>query len=80
MRYTEHRELAERLHAEAMEALRRSNSHEHEFEGVDEFSEYVRLNDLSNKHYRIYRTVLNQMRNRAERKRRAELDAQPAQE
>ena len=80
MKYTEHKELAERLHAEAMEALRRSSSHEYAFEGMDEFDEYVRLDRLANKHYGVYRMVRTQMRDRAERKRRAELDAWPAQE
>lgn len=80
MKYTEHKELAERLHAEAVEALRRSGSHEYAFEGADDFGEYVRLSRLARKHYGIYRMVRTQMRDRADRKRRAELDAWLAQE
>lgn len=80
MKYTEHKELAGRLHAEAMEALRRSCSHEYAFEGVDEFDEYMRLDGLARKHYGIYQMVCTQMRDRADRKRQAELDARLAQE
>ena len=79
MRAEEHKRIAEELHAEAMEALRRSSSHEYAFEGADEFDEYVRLDGLARKHYGIYQMVRTQMRNRADRKRQAELDARMAQ-
>lgn len=80
MEYTEHRELAEELRAQAVEMLRRSRSHEYMFEGMDEFNEYVRLSGLARKHYGIYRMVCTQRRDRAAERRRAELDAWLAQE
>ena len=80
MKYTEHKELAEELHAQAIEMLHRANSHEYAFEGKDEFDEYVRLDGLARRHYGIYQMVRTQMRNRADRKRQAELDAWLAQE
>lgn len=86
MKYTEHKELAERLHAEAEEVLRRAGGltgdHEYAFEGMDmdELAEFVRLCKMARKHYEIYQGVCTRMRNRADRKRQAELDARLAQE
>lgn len=71
----EHYELSQQYREQAMEQLRLAGSHEFAFEGAGEYEEYKRLSRLANKHYGIWRMVQTQRRNRAERRRRQELDA-----